>query len=140
MVDYLGYPTNYGFIEGTLSPEAKGGDGDALDVLVLGDQVDRAERVVVRPLAVLRLLDQVRSTTKLIATQMNGPFSSMKSMSELRQKYPGVLEILALWFGNYKRQGGLEMLEWGDERLARNLISEAVCEYARYHGTTDAEY
>ena len=38
--------------------KSEGGDGDALDILVLGDQVGRAEKVVVRPLAVLRLLDQ----------------------------------------------------------------------------------
>ena len=131
VVDYLGYPANYGYIEETLSSEAEGGDGDALDILVLGDQVARAEQVAVRPLAVLRLLDQSKIDDKIIAAQMSGPFSSVTSISGLQQKYPKVMEILALWFGNYKRQGGLEVLEWGDETSARALISAALCEYAK---------
>lgn len=137
VVDYLGYPANYGYIEETLSSEAEGGDGDALDILVLGDQVARAEQVAVRPLAVLRLLDQSEIDDKIIAVQMSGPFSSLTSMSGLRQKYPKAAEIIALWFANYKRQGGLEVLEWGDEAVARSLISAALCEYAR-QGTNGA--
>lgn len=131
VVDYLGYPANYGYIEKTLSSKAHGGDGDALDVLVLGDQVGRSEKVAVRPLAVLRLLDQSEIDDKIIAAQMSGPFSSVTSISGLQQKYPKVMEILALWFGNYKRQGGLEVLEWGDETLARSVISAALCEYVK---------
>lgn len=131
VVDYLGYPANYGYIEQTLSSEAEGGDGDALDIVVLGDQLSRSEKAEVRPLAVLRLLDQREIDDKIIATQMSGPFSSVRSISELQQKYPEVMEILALWFANYKRRGGLEVLEWGDEILARRVISAALCEYAK---------
>lgn len=131
VVDYLGYPANYGYIEGTLSSKADGGDGDALDILVLGDQVGQTEKVAVRPLAVLRLLDQSEMDYKIVATQISGPFSSVTSMSEVRHQYPEVLEILALWFGNYKRKGGLEVLGWGDENFAREVISAALCEYAK---------
>ena len=131
VVDYLGYPANYGYIEGTLSSKSEGGDGDALDILVLGDQVGRAEKVVVRPVAVLRLLDQSEIDYKIVATQMSGPFSSVTSISEVRHQYPEALEILALWFGNYKRKGGLEVLGWGDETFARSVISAALCENAK---------
>lgn len=131
VVDYLGYPANYGYIEESLSSEAEGGDGDALDILVLGDQVDRAEKVRVRPVAVLRLRDQNEIDYKIIATQISGPFSSITSISALRKKYPEALRILALWFGNYKRHGGLDVLGWGDEIFARNVISAALCAYAK---------
>jgi inorganic pyrophosphatase len=35
VVDFLPYPGNYGFIPGTMMEEARGGDGDPLDVLVI---------------------------------------------------------------------------------------------------------
>ena len=41
IVKYLGYPGNYGMVPKTLLPENLGGDGDPLDVIVLGPQVER---------------------------------------------------------------------------------------------------
>ena len=35
-VDYLPYPFNYGFIPQTMLPLNKGGDGDQLDVVIIG--------------------------------------------------------------------------------------------------------
>ena len=40
VVRYLGYPGNYGMVPRTLLPEEVGGDGDALDVLVLGPALE----------------------------------------------------------------------------------------------------
>ena len=40
-VKYLGYPGNYGMIPRTLLPKELGGDGDPLDVIVLGPAVER---------------------------------------------------------------------------------------------------
>ena len=39
-VKYLGYPGNYGMIPRTLLPKELGGDGDPLDVIVLGPAVE----------------------------------------------------------------------------------------------------
>ncbi len=38
-VQYLGYPCNYGLIPRSMLPKSKGGDGDPLDVCVLGPTV-----------------------------------------------------------------------------------------------------
>ena len=35
IINYIGYPVNYGFIPKTLLPTSEGGDGDQLDILVL---------------------------------------------------------------------------------------------------------
>ena len=37
IIDFLPYPGNYGFIPSTYMDPAVGGDGDALDVLVIGE-------------------------------------------------------------------------------------------------------
>ena len=39
IIDFLPYPGNYGFIPSTYMDPAIGGDGDALDVLVIGESV-----------------------------------------------------------------------------------------------------
>lgn len=63
----LPYPGNYGLIPRTLSPRALGGDGDPLDVLVLGAPALRGSVLRVRPIAVLRLRDSGEEDDKIIA-------------------------------------------------------------------------
>ena len=41
LIDYLGYPANYGMIPNTLLPKSKGGDGDPLDVISIGPPAER---------------------------------------------------------------------------------------------------
>ena len=40
-IQYLSYPGNYGFIPQTLLSKKEGGDGDPLDILVIGEAVER---------------------------------------------------------------------------------------------------
>jgi len=44
-INYLGCPGNYGMIPGTLLSKELGGDGDPLDVIVLGPPVERGSIV-----------------------------------------------------------------------------------------------
>lgn len=57
------FPGNYGFFPGTL-----GGDGDALDVLVLSKKpVKKGAKLKVRPIAVMKMTDQGKRDDKIIA-------------------------------------------------------------------------
>ena len=56
-VQYLGYPCNYGLIPRSMLPKSKGGDGDPLDVCVLGPTVPIGSVVKARPIGILTLLD-----------------------------------------------------------------------------------
>ena len=63
------YPGDYGFIPSTLSD-----DGDPLDVLVLVDAPSFAGCVMtVRPIGVLRMVDQNREDEKILAVGLNNP-------------------------------------------------------------------
>lgn len=63
----VAYPGNYGLIPRTLSPRTSGGDGDPLDVLVMGPAVARGTVMRVRPVALLRLFDEGEEDFKVVA-------------------------------------------------------------------------
>ena len=67
----MGYPANYGFFEDTL-----GEDGDPLDVLLLLDR-DLYPGVMakVRPVAVLKMLDEAGGDDKVVAVLAKDPVS-----------------------------------------------------------------
>ena len=53
IVEYLGYPGNYGMIPRTLLSKENGGDGDPLDIIVLGSSIERASIVKCKIIGVL---------------------------------------------------------------------------------------
>ena len=84
IVNYLGYPGNYGAIPGTALPKELGGDGDPLDVIILGQAVPRGEIADVRLIGVLKMLDGGEQDDKLIAVLTeDSPFSGIESMAQL---------------------------------------------------------
>jgi inorganic pyrophosphatase len=71
--DYLAYPGNYGMVPRTLLPKELGGDGDPLDVIVLGPALERGSVVAVRLIGILELLDGGEQDDKLIAVLPGAP-------------------------------------------------------------------
>lgn len=131
IVDYLAYPGNYGTIPGTALPEDLGGDGDPLDILVLGQAVPRGEIVDVRLIGVLKMLDGGAQDDKLIAVMtQDSPFAEVESMDQLDEDFAGVSRIVDLWFANYKGQdGGMESLGYEGADTAREVLKAAISNY-----------
>ncbi|AEY00887.1 inorganic pyrophosphatase [Oceanimonas sp. GK1] len=131
VVNYLGYPGNYGAIPGTALPKELGGDGDPLDVIVLGQAVPRGEVVDVRMIGVLKMLDDGEQDDKLIAVLANdSPFAHIESMAQLDEEYPGASQIIDLWFANYKGpDGGMEGLGFEDAASARKVLNAAAAHF-----------
>ncbi|MEM0997301.1 MAG: inorganic diphosphatase [Bacteroidota bacterium] len=130
IVQYLGYPGNYGMVPQTLLPKSAGGDGDPLDALLLGDAQPRGAVIPVRIIGVLRLLDGGEQDDKLIAVGTSGPFAQLQTWAQLQTEFPGVAEIVATWFTHYKGPGEMVSQGYGDERVARSLLETAVAAYA----------
>lgn len=103
-VNYLPYPANYGIVPSTLYPVAKGGDGDPLDVLVLGPALDQGSVVQVRLIGLMRMKDQGEGDDKLLAVPLGADYQQVHSIESLRAVYPGADQVLKLWFENYKGQ------------------------------------
>ncbi|NIU44066.1 MAG: inorganic diphosphatase [Nitrospinaceae bacterium] len=133
VVKYLAYPGNYGMVPQTLLPEEDGGDGDPLDVLILGSALPRGSVARVRVLGVLRLLDRGQRDDKLIAIPLDHPVIQAHSLKELDEKHPGVLTIVETWFVNYKGPGKMTSRGYGNALEAARMLRQATRAYRRNH-------
>ncbi len=131
IVNYLGYPGNYGFIPRTLLSKEQGGDGDPLDIIVLGPPKERGEVVKCKIIGVLFLTDRGEQDDKLVAVSKDSPLYQVNKMSELNDNYSGVPEILQLWFVNYKGPGIMESKGFGDKDRAMDIIKAAMMEFEK---------
>jgi inorganic pyrophosphatase len=133
-VQYLGYPCNYGNIPRSVFLKSKGGDGDALDALVLGPSVPTGSVVRGRAIGIMSLMDTGEKDDKVVVVMENSPFSSLRSIDELDRKFPGVTSILQTWFTSYKgrdKDGKLLLTSPGFKGRAETikLIGDAVLDY-----------
>ena len=133
IVNYIGYPGNYGMIPRTLLDKAHGGDGDPLDILVLGAPAERGSVISCKLIGVLYLKDRGEQDDKLIAVAANSPFENLQSMEELDANFHGVSEIISIWFSNYKGPGMLQASGFGNAREAKQLLDQAIQEYQSKH-------
>ena len=129
VVQYLGYPGNYGMIPRTLLPEELGGDGDPLDVIVLGKAVERGSVLRARLIGVMHMLDGGELDDKLIAVRPDSPFGRVQNLEDLQKQFPGVTTILETWFSNYKGPGKIEVPGFSDVSRAREILEAAVEAY-----------
>lgn len=131
IIKYLGYPGNYGMVPRTLLPKELGGDGDPMDVIVLGPPVERGSIVKCKVIGVLYLLDRGEQDDKLIAVSTDSPLYTVNSLEELNENYFGITDILQLWFTNYKGAGKMESKGLGDKEMALKILSSAIEEYQK---------
>jgi inorganic pyrophosphatase len=109
VINYLPYPASYGFIPKTLSDKNLGGDGDLLDVFVLGERIERGQVVSCKIIGLIEMTDSGEQDDKFIAVHAASHFGNISSMQELNEKYPGLLDILSIWLKNYKLTGEIRI-------------------------------
>lgn len=128
-INYIGYPGNYGMIPSTLLSKDSGGDGDPLDILVLGPSTPRERIVTCKIIGVLYLSDRGARDDKLIAISSDSPMIDVNNMNELEDSYEGVLEIIKLWFENYKGPGLIKSRGYGNKTEAIDILNDAIEQY-----------
>jgi inorganic pyrophosphatase len=129
IVSYLPYPGNYGMVPRTALPKEFGGDGDPLDILVLGPAVRRGEIVKVRIIGVLKFLDAGEQDDKLLAVLPDSKLGKVQDLKSLQEQFGGVLEIVKLWMTNYKGPGEMEFKGVGDVDEAQSILTTAMSQY-----------
>ncbi|MEM7575449.1 MAG: inorganic diphosphatase [Bacteroidota bacterium] len=120
VIQFLPYPGNYGFIPSTLMDKARGGDGDPLDILVIGESAARGSQISVAPIGALLLSDQGELDTKIIAIPSDSGLRTLPATNylELLLEYPAAHRIVEEWFLNYKGIGVTNLIRWEDEGYA----------------------
>lgn len=131
IINYLGYPGNYGFIPQTLLDKESGGDGDPLDVLVIGPPEERGSVISCKLIGVLYLIDRGEQDDKLIAVSEKSTLSEINSLEEIDSLYPGITDIIRIWFTNYKGSGLTSTDGYGKKEQAMQMVNSAFEAYEK---------
>jgi inorganic pyrophosphatase len=126
IIDFLPYPGNYGFIPSTLMDKDRGGDGDALDVLLISECVETGTILNIIPLGVLVLEDSGEIDTKIIAIPLekSARIIDASSYDELHKNYSALKDIIKLWFVHYKGEDVIKFVKWDNEIAAQKEINK----------------
>ncbi len=124
-INYLGYPGNYGMIPNTILPKSEGGDGDPLDILLLGVTQSRGSVQRVRVVGVMKLLDNDEQDDKILAVPFTEKWSSVQDIEDLDSYFPGARDIVSTFFTNYKTKGEMVFESWGGKDDAMTVVKEA---------------
>lgn len=124
-INYLGYPGNYGMIPNTILPKSEGGDGDPLDILLLGVTQPRGSIQKARVVGVMKLLDNGEQDDKILAVPMTEKWSNVEDIEDLDLYFPGARDIVSTFFTNYKTKGEMEFESWGSKDEAMKVVNDA---------------
>ena len=131
-IQYAPYPVNYGMIPKTISPISRGGDGDPLDVFILGEPLKQGEVVKVKALGILKMNDTGDKDDKIIAVRKKSKFYKFNNIEHLNSEYPKILNEVKNWFENYKGKNVVEFIEFGSNIEADELIKLSSKFYKRF--------
>lgn len=126
------YPGDYGFVPSTLSA-----DGDPLDVLVLVDAPSFTGCVMtVRPIGVLKMIDQGSEDEKILAVGLNNPV--FHDVNDYTQLYPHLLREIEHFFSVYKELEAktTRIQGWHDAAKAREIVTDSEDRYARKNASS----
>jgi inorganic pyrophosphatase len=137
IINFIGYPGNYGFIPQTIS-----GDGDPIDVIDLDEPGVRGSTISVKIIGGFYFKDNNETDIKLIAINPIGNFKDIKDMDELLYNHSSITAILKLWFLNYKRPGKMVFIRYINKAESDDIIEKAHLKWRQYrnldYGLNDA--
>ena len=119
------YPTNYGFIPHTLSP-----DGDPLDAMVVARSPFIPGSVVrCRPIAVLMLEDEMGGDEKVLVVPVDTTFPYYNRVGERSDLPHIVMQQIEHFFTHYKdleSEKWVRVGKWEDRQNAQRIIMESI--------------
>jgi len=117
------YPTDYGFVPGT-----KGADGDMVDILIVVEEPTFPGcRVKVRPIGILRMVDEKGTDEKILGVPVADPrFDGIEDIADLQSHWLAEIEN---FFATYKMLEGKEttVKGWGGIKEARKVLKKYRC-------------
>ena len=132
----MGYPANYGFFEDTL-----GEDGDPLDVLLLLDR-DLYPGIMakVRPVGVLKMLDEAGGDDKVVAVLAKDPrWEHIQDVGDLDEWTKGEITHFFEHYKDLEPNKWVKGEGWEGKETAERLIVEAQERFQQSQYDTAAE-
>jgi len=140
---HKGYIWNYGALPQTWEePEHKDehtgalGDNDPIDVLEIGEKVQKRGAIVqVKVLGVIALLDEGETDWKLISIDVTDPLAKhLNDIHDVETYFPGLLSATFEWFRIYKLPAGKGVNSFGfngqfKERAFAHTIIEQTSQF-----------
>ena len=119
------YPGNYGFIPHTLA-----GDGDPMDVIVVGQVPVIAGAVLrSRPVGVMKMEDEAGEDEKILAVPVDRLHPYYSHVTSYAQLPEIMLDQIAHFFTHYKdleREKWVKVHGWEDENAAAEAINRSI--------------
>ena len=111
IVKFLPYVGSYGFIPGTYMDPSIGGDGDALDILIIGESIKQGTIIEIKPIATLKLLDGGKEDHKVIGVPVDDKLN-IANIKDYESLSEPIKEIIKTWFTSYKGPGEMKFQDW----------------------------
>lgn len=121
------YPANYGFL-----PRSFCGDGDPLDVLVLGsERLEPMCMLQARAIGVMKMTDQGDSDDKVIAVHVDDP--AMRDYTDIHELPPYLFREIQRFFEEYKilENKTVTVDAFSGREVANDVIRESLALYRR---------
>lgn len=131
IIKYLGCPGNYGMIPGTLLSKKIGGDGDPLDVLLIGAPIKRGAVIKGKLIGILKFSDQGEKDDKFLAVLPKTELYGIDNIYQLDETFPGITSIIKTWFLYYKGSGKMIFRGFGSVKEAKDILNIAIKEYQK---------
>ena len=124
------YPFDYGFI-----PETRSEDGDHLDCLVIGGDPTFPGCITrVRPIGVLKMIDDGEEDFKILGVQRDNPrFNDVNDIEDIKKNNKHMLEEIQHFFKVYKELQNKEVSiqGWEDSKSAKEEVERAIETYKK---------
>ena len=124
-INYKPYPVNYGMIPNTVLPLNRGGDGDPLDVLILGEKINKGEIVNFLPVGIIQMIDEGQRDDKIIGFKIEDKKNINLSENNIFLEKSKKIQEIKSWFENYKGIGIIEVIDFKNANEAMDLITKA---------------
>lgn len=129
VIDYMPYPGNYGYVPGTKMTSDNGGDGDALDVLIICESLPIGTVLEFEPIAMIKLIDEGEIDNKIVGVPVDPEYRLFEASTfyDFQLACKQCPKIIQLWFENYSDDKVL-FQGWEDESIAISEIERWTVE------------
>tara|TARA_B100000902_G_C26885278_1_gene704611 strand:+ start:53 stop:667 length:615 start_codon:yes stop_codon:yes gene_type:complete len=126
VIEFLPYPGNYGFIPSTVMDISRGGDGDAVDVLLLSEHLPTGTIIEVLPIGILVLEDSGEKDSKIIVVPIDETMRIMSTNSyeSFNSEFLEAKQLIQSWFLAYKEDSVMKFTSWDNEKAAKIEIEK----------------